>query len=191
MSADPKQRLFVGVELPGEARAAIEELCRPIRGIGGVRWAPTENLHLTLAFLGWVQPDGIDAIEERLAGAAAETAPLSTRLTGLGRFPERGKARVLWVGLEDAAGSLAELAGRVLGSLGDLFEPEGRAFRAHVTVARARPPIAVHVPDAVPSPAIEVPIVAITLFRSHLGRAHPRYEVLRRWRLGAQPFAIP
>jgi len=192
MSAEPKQRLFVGIELPDAARATIEDLGRPLRAIDGLRWVPTENHHLTLAFLGWVEADARSAIEDRLAAAAADATPFMTLVGGLGRFPERGKARVVWVGLDDPTGSLAGLAALVGDALGDLFEPETRPFRPHVTIARARRPVAVRIPDeAAPLPRTEVPVTAITLFRSHLGREHARYEMLRRWGLGAQPAAIP
>jgi 2'-5' RNA ligase len=192
MNAEPKQRLFVGIELPDAARAMIEDLGRPLRGIDGLRWVPPENLHLTLAFLGWVDADARDGIDERLAAAAVDAAPFTAVVGSLGRFPDRGKARVVWVGLEDPSGALAQLARLVGDALEDLFEPETRPFRPHVTIARARRPVAIRMPDeAAPPTRTEVPVTALTLFRSHLGREHPRYEVLRRWGLGAQPAAIP
>jgi RNA 2',3'-cyclic 3'-phosphodiesterase len=191
MNAEPKRRLFVAIELPEAVRTAIEDLVRPLRSLDGLRWVPLENLHLTLAFLGWVETETIGAIEERLARAAAGAQSFEARLAGAGRFPERGKARVLWVGFDDAAGSLTELAGDVQGVLEDLFELEDRPFRPHVTVARARRPVAVTLPPAVPARPQAFAVTAMTLFRSHLGGDHARYEALQRWRLGAQPSAIP
>jgi 2'-5' RNA ligase len=72
-----------------------------------------------------------------------------------------------------------------------LFEPDARPFRAHVTVARARRPIGVRLPEPVATPDVALTVTAITLFRSHLGGEHARYEVVRRLALGAQPSAIP
>jgi 2'-5' RNA ligase len=191
MSDQPKQRLFVGIELPEAVRAAIDERARPLHALEGFRWVPTENLHLTLAFLGWRETGAEEAVGERLAGAAADASAFTLRVGGPGRFPQRGKARVLWVGLDDAAGALADLAERVRASLADLFEPDGPEFRAHVTVARARRPVSARLPEPVPSADVVLAVTAITLFRSHLGGEHARYEVLRRWALGARPSAIP
>jgi 2'-5' RNA ligase len=97
---------------------------------------------------------------------------------------------VLWVGFEDPTGSLAELSAVVGRSLEGLFQPDDRPFRPHVTVARARRPIAVRLPvtDVTPRP---FPVDQITLFRSFLGGEHARYEALARWPLGAQPSHIP
>lgn len=191
MNAEPKRRLFVAVELPGAIRAAIDTMIDPLRSLEGFRWTPIENLHITLAFLGWVEAPTVDAFGERLADTAADVEPFEARLAGAGRFPERGKARVLWVGFEDPTESLAALADTVRASLHDLFDPEDRPFRPHVTVARARRPVSVRLPTVPDAPAPAFPVDAITLFRSYLGGEHARYEALERWPLGAQPSRIP
>jgi 2'-5' RNA ligase len=189
MNAAPKRRLFVGIELDDRIRNEIEDLVRPWRSLDGFRWVPAENLHLTLAFLGWVEVSTVDAIVDRLPTAAARPHAFSTRLSGAGRFPERGKARVLWVGLDDAGGALTALAETVQGSLQDSFQREDRPYRPHITVARARRPVAV--------PGLETgggsssfDVDEIALFESHLGRQHARYEVLARSQLGARPPSI-
>jgi 2'-5' RNA ligase len=150
---------------------------------------PVENHPVTGAFLGWVGVDAIAGIEERLAEAAARAEPFRARVVDIGRFPDRGKARVLWVGLEDPQVSLAQLAEAVRASLGGEAAHDDRPFRPHITIARARRPVAV---PAMGSPLDEtLDVTAVTLFRSHLGGEHARYEALRRWPLGAEPVAIP
>ena len=190
MTREPNRRLFVAVELPEPIRDAIEDMVEPLRSLDGFRWTPVGNQHLTLAFLGWVEPEMVDPILERLPGAATALEPFGARVAGVGRFPERGKARVLWVGFEDPTGSLAELSAAVVRSLEGLFQPDERPFRPHVTVARARRPVAVRLPatEVAPRP---FPVEQITLFRSFLGGEHARYEALARWPLGAQRSRIP
>ena len=191
MSSEPKLRLFVAVELPAEIKEAIAERVEPFRALEGFRWTPVDNLHLTVAFLGWVQPERVEEITARLAGAAADLVPFEARLGGAGGFPERGKARVLWVGFEDDGGELAALATGVRTALGELFPPDDRPFRPHVTVARARrrPQRVTAKAESHSGPAFRVD--AITLFRSRLGGEHARYEALERWPLGAGPARIP
>ncbi len=190
MTDEPKLRLFVAVELPEPIGDAIEAIVEPLRSLDGFRWTPVGNLHLTLAFLGWAEPDTVEPIRERLPAAASAVEPFEAFLAGAGRFPERGKARVLWVGFEDPTGSLAELSTAVGRSLEGLFQPDDRPFRPHVTVARARRPVAVRLPATVVAPRA-FPVEQITLFRSFLGGEHARYEALARWPLGAQPSRIP
>ncbi len=193
MSVPERPRLFVAVELPPDVRAAIDEVSKPWRAkLDGFTWSLPENLHLTLAFLGQVDPDQLDEIRTRLATTAAAIAPFSTRLTHLGRFPLKARARVLWVGLDDADARLTGLAAAVGESLDGLVEREDRVFSAHVTIARAHR--SAGVPDeviAVELLPVRVAVGEIALFRSHLGGGPPRYEVLARWALGAGAAEVP
>jgi RNA 2',3'-cyclic 3'-phosphodiesterase len=185
VSDRPKVRLFAGVELAADTRTAIEVATAPLRmTIPGFRWVPAENLHLTLVFIGWVEADDIEPIRRSLDAAVAPAAPFVARLGATGRFPERGKARVLWVGFTTAVEELTDLAGRARAGVADRVT-DARAFRPHVTVARAKQPVRVRADAmAVPSLDNEVSVEGVTMFRSHLGSPHPRYEAIAR--LGLQ-----
>ena len=178
-------RLFVAFDVPAAAAEAVERAIAPWRGrLPGARWIPRENWHVTLKFLGQTRPGLEPWIRERIAEAAAAGAPAPSRTTSLGRFPSRGRARVLWAGLEDAGGSLARLAGALDATLEPEFAPETRPYTPHLTLARAEPPL--EVPPAFAETVLEpvpVRIEAVTLFRSHPGRPVPRYEPLATWPL--------
>jgi 2'-5' RNA ligase len=185
VSDRPKVRLFAGVELPADARTTIEVATAPLRmTIPGFRWVPAENLHLTLVFLGWMEAVDVEPIRASLEAAVAPAAPVVARLGATGRFPERGKVRVLWVGFTTAVDALTDLADRARAGVADRVT-DARPFRPHVTVARARQPVRVGATAmAVPSLDNEVGVDGVTLFRSHLGSPHPRYEAIAR--LGLQ-----
>ncbi len=128
-------RLFVGLNLPETLKRAIGELQA---GLRDARWLEGDGLHLTLAFIGEVDPSAQRRIEEALAGVDAP--PLAVELHGIGYFPHRGPPRVLWTGASPAAGlgSLAAAVRRALARAG--FPPERRKFAPHVTIARFRRP---------------------------------------------------
>ena len=179
-------RLFVAVETPEEGKRAVA------RALGGwrdrfpkARWVPEENWHVTVKFVGWTYPRLLDWVRERVSTAAAGSAPFETRLTELGAFPSPRRARVLWAGLDDRAGAMAELALAMDASMAKEFKPEVRAFRPHLTVARSDPPLVM--PDGFAGTAIE-PVAFrvdhVTMFRSHLQRPAPRYEPLATFPLG-------
>ncbi len=177
MSERPKVRLFAAVELPSDIRTAIEVATAPLRtAIPGFRWVPQENLHLTLVFVGWVRDDEVEPVRAALETAVAPAAPFTARLGGAGRFPERGKARVLWVGFTAGAEALADVAERARTGVADRVT-DARPFRPHITVARAKPParVAARALDIAPVDR-DVTVEAVTLFRSHLRSPHPRYE---------------
>jgi RNA 2',3'-cyclic 3'-phosphodiesterase len=93
---------------------------------------------------------------------------------------------VLCAEVEDGAGALGALQGRLAAALADagLHEPERRRYRPHATVARLRsgeraPRVAPEGPDPVRFAG-----EAVTLYRSHLGRGGARYEALERVPVG-------
>ena len=174
-----KLRLFVALDLPDAARAALATFRAAAADPVVWRPVPDEALHLTLAFLGHRPPEDADRVAEILS-AAPDAAP---RLT-LGRslaLPRR-RPRVLTAAIVDHDGTLAELqawVSRELAAAG-LYEPEARAFRPHATVARLRPDARAG-REPVPPPApVTFYGAALTLYESRLRRGGARYEPLAR-----------
>ena len=179
-------RLFVAASVPAGLAASIEAAIDPWKAaVPGARWTPPERRHLTLRFLGSTGSGRIPWIEDRLAEAAARRPPFEVVVRGLGAFPSPRRARVLWVGLDDAEGRLADLAGAVQEAIASEFPPDRRPFSPHLTVARCDPPAALPMREVASD--IEIGSLAVgemSLVRSHLG-ARPRYETLARFPLGA------
>lgn len=126
-------RTFVALSVPAEPRAALAaEILRLRRTWPGAgRWSRTENLHLTLAFIGELERE--EAV--RAANAVAEISAVSFdwRFSGLGRF---GGLGFLWAGFADPA-PVAALSQAVRMRLEDLGLPyDPKPFRPHVTLAR-------------------------------------------------------
>ena len=180
-------RLFVAVDLPAEALDAIVAAIEPWRRrIEGARWGDPAGWHITLKFLGATQPERVVEVADRIAVAAAEVAPFSTRLDGLGTFPLSGPARVLWAGLDDRPGRLAGLAHAIDAALVPRYELERRPLHPHVTVARLDPPR--RVAEAFTETAVEpvtIGVDQVCLYRSHLGGGTPRYEMIATAPLGS------
>lgn len=130
-------RLFVGLELPWEARRRLAMLGGAgIRGggIAGARWVPMENYHLTLRFIGEVPAYRAEEIDEALAALRAKR--LSMELAGVGTFAKGGRDTTLWVGVTRNP-ALEHLAGKVETALQRAgLAPERRRFAPHVTLAR-------------------------------------------------------
>jgi RNA 2',3'-cyclic 3'-phosphodiesterase len=180
-------RLFVAFEVPADARAAALAAVAPIReGSPQARWVPEENLHVTLKFLGEVDPR-LDAwVPERIAEAAVRVRPFEVALAGIGAFRSAKRARVVWAGLRDLPpGAMADAAAAVDAALATEFSAETRPFAAHLTLARSDPPLTLTVEDL--DVELETPAWTVeyaVLFRSHLRRPAPRYEPLRRFPFG-------
>jgi RNA 2',3'-cyclic 3'-phosphodiesterase len=128
-------RLFIAVDLPAPVKDQLSALCV---GVPGAKWVGRSQLHLTLRFIGEVDTSRRDAIKTALA--AIKSAPFTMTLQGTGRFPPRGAARVLWVGVRvpPPLTHLYDQVERTLVSLG--LPPEDRGFSPHITVARLKTP---------------------------------------------------
>ena len=164
----------------------------------GIRWIPEENLHLTVWFLGEVSDQRAAAVLETLRAPLA-TAAFALHLAGFGAFPPSGPPRVLWMGVREGVEALSaahdELGAR-LAPWG--FPPEGRAYSAHLTLARVKDPSTrfarsgqVGAPRAsaavirealkqTPADAGRCLVESLTVFRSRTAPAGAVYEPLLR-----------
>jgi 2'-5' RNA ligase len=182
-------RLFAAVDVPQRAKEAVVAAVGPWRErlLGG-RWVRPENWHVTVKFLGRTWPRLVHWVGDQLADAAATIRPFRLGLGGLGAFPSPGRARVLWVGLEDPERSLHALATAVEQRLATEFPPEKRPFSAHLTVARFDPPVPLRgEADALAATRVVTApfrVGHLTLYRSHLSPRGARYEPLERFPLG-------
>jgi 2'-5' RNA ligase len=188
-------RLFLGVPLAPSVAAQLEDRLRALRDAGGARWVVPANVHLTLLFLGPVEPERVPAVLEQARAAAAFVAPLTVRPGAIGSFGAGRRGRVLWLGLTGETGGLEDLARDLAARLvvheaADEGEPgpgdPGREVRLHLTLAREASPEVVSQARRVLDPVSwpDWHIDAFELYRSHLGSGPPRYESLARLRLG-------
>jgi 2'-5' RNA ligase len=174
-----KLRLFVALDLPEAARAALAGFRAAAADAAIWRPVPDDALHLTLAFLGHRPPEDAERVAEVLRGAP-DTAPRLTLGRSLALPPRR--PRVLTAAIVDHDGTLAELqawVSRELAARG-LYEPEARPFRPHATVARLRPDAKAGREPVPPPTPVTFYGEALTLYESHLRRGGARYEALAR-----------
>lgn len=166
-------RLFFALLPPPAVREALTDVAasvpRPARRVH------PQDLHLTLAFLGAVDP--APALLEAGTAAAAAGAPCVLQLDHFGCWRRAGIAWAAPVRPPEALASLHAGLAAALARRG--YPGESRAFRPHVTLARrARraPP-----PAAVP----EWSVVELVLLASG-PPPPPRYRVQARWPLSGE-----
>lgn len=134
-------RVFIAIPISVEAKRALDAVIKRlvVQAPGGVRWAHPEGIHLTLKFLGGVEPTLVNPIAEAMGRAAAGSSPFRLQLSGLGMFPGERKPRVLWAGVAGDLEALGALQGRVEAEMSALsFHPERRPFSPHLTLGRMR-----------------------------------------------------
>lgn len=125
-------RLFTGIELPPDAKAALARLKSPLPG---AKWVEPESLHMTLRFAGDI--DNRTAGELADALAQIDTPVFELKLAGLGAFGGNDP-HTLYAGVapNPALEALARANERAARAAG--LAAESRSFKPHVTLARLR-----------------------------------------------------
>jgi len=195
-------RMFVAMIPPESVLEDLEQYVAPRResdALPGLRWTLPEQWHLTLAFSADVPDRAYDDLVDRLHRAARKRRPTDARIAGGGAFPQVGKAKVLYAGIETTLDASPEVGAEELrrmatGARAAVAKAgagvDGQRFRPHLTLARlGRPAEAtrlVRVLEAYRGPAWTAEEIA--LVASHLGegpRNRPRHEVVETFTLGA------
>ena len=130
----------MAVLLPAAIRAELTRATAALRALEGVRPVRQEQLHLTLRFIGEVDR-GLEApLAQAISAATAGLPCFPIRLRAAGVFPSHRRARVVWVGVEEAAPLSALQRSVEEAVVGVGAAPDPRLFRPHVTVGRIRRP---------------------------------------------------
>jgi len=188
--------MFVAVVPPVDAVEHLDGFLDVRRDAAAFRWASVEQLHVTLAFLAEVPDRALDDLVERLARAAARRTAFATAIAGGGAFPNVGRARVIWAGLDLTESGRSELSRMATGARAAANRAgvpvDGQRFRPHVTLARLGHPEEVtswvRLLDAYRGPTWTVD--RLTLVASYLGqgpRGRPRYEPVEELPLSGSP----
>lgn len=165
------RRLFLALWPGEEERQAMAGLAQKIPG---GRRVPTENLHLTLAFLGATTDQRVACYEDALRDIEVPSLTLVLDRLGYWRKP-----RILWLGASQTPPALEDLTtelNRRLATCG--FTPEKRPFRAHLTLARKHPGPA---PVKILVEPVHWSVDRIVLCESVTAKEGARYRLLRRW----------
>jgi 2'-5' RNA ligase len=133
-------RCFVAIEIPEAVQEQLLQVQNALRKhIQRASWVKPGNIHLTLKFLGDVNPDDIGGVGEAIKSVAARHRPFSLVFGGVGAFPSLSRPRAVWVGVKSGRDNAAALARDIEQALSPLgFSPENKAFNAHLTLARLK-----------------------------------------------------
>lgn len=119
-------RCFVSIDIPNNIKKKIAEIQKQLPDFEG-KITETENLHLTLKFLGWINDDIVLKVEKLLE--KIKFKQFEIKIDSIGIFSDR----IIWLNAKNCD----ELEKIVDENLKDLFEKENR-FMGHLTIARIK-----------------------------------------------------
>jgi 2'-5' RNA ligase len=183
-------RTFIAIDLGSEIKERLSLLIENLNKLSqNVRWVNHEGMHLTLKFLGEIDPERVRPVENVLKDITEQYHPFPLRLKGTGWFPPGKKnPRVFWVGIETET-SLLSLQSQLENSLEKLgFPKEERDFHPHLTLGRVKMPSGLHqilseLEKQKETHYGEMTVCKVTFYQSMLKPSGAEYKVLSEFEL--------
>lgn len=136
-----KLRVFFAISIPFEVKRNLiqiqDALKTELKQIP-IKWVESENIHLTLKFLGDTENKTIPQIISLLEQNINPIQAFDLSLTSLGAYPTLAKARILWVGCNypNQLPMLVRCIEDV--SYQFRFKRETQPYSAHITLGRIK-----------------------------------------------------
>ncbi|MEN6444777.1 MAG: RNA 2',3'-cyclic phosphodiesterase [Candidatus Cloacimonas sp.] len=181
-------RTFIALELPNQLKKELENIITHYARVTsvGVNWVKPENLHLTLLFIGDVQPAQLAEIEEALTKQLIDFPAFNFTPEGLEFFPAINP-HLLWLKLSSPNNDIFKLnrhIGRELSAQGILSD--NKAIKLHITLARLKINLAPELEREIMSQnIIRTPLLfdTVCLYKSQLMPEGPKYTILNKHNL--------
>lgn len=133
------KRVFFAIRLSNTVATSLTESLTPLKKDLRGRWTHPEDLHITLKFLGNIDPSYIDGLLERSMTWMTTQQAFELSLGHLNFFPRRHGSHVLWLGIQNGSSHLHQLSATLDTLTHELgFALETRPYTAHITLARIR-----------------------------------------------------
>lgn len=132
-------RCFIAIDIPKEIKEDIGEVINLLsKHDADIKWVKSENLHITLKFLGKTPDNLIPKIKEKISYVISSYKPFNIKIYGTGVFPTIKRPRVIWIGAQnsDVLINLKKDIEKSMSLLG--YKKEDKEFNPHLTIGRIR-----------------------------------------------------
>lgn len=183
-----KIRTFIALNLPEEALEYLEALtlelekkCYPLR------YYTRNHFHLTLKFLGELEPEHLDTIESLVKTSVTTKSSITLKFATLGgSYPPR-PGSALWIETTGDLDTLEKLKNQIDKNFKKFgFKPDSR-FTSHITIGRFKKVSSGEIKNSLQNlkdlkiGSLEFMVKSLGLFKSTLTPKGPIYEKLRKF----------
>lgn len=150
-----------------------------------IKWVKKENLHLTLVYIGTIQPTEIEKIKPILSRIAQKNQPFNMTIKGIGLFKKKRKNTILWLKVSPIKEFKALQKGLLdmVKSELQILQDEHETFTPHITIGRCSKYISL--PEQLPYLINETQIIrGIQLFESRSTTNGIEYKIVDQFKLG-------
>ena len=137
-----KIRSFLAFELPLEIKRVVARVSDELRqSTLDAKWVKSDNIHLTVVFMGNIETDDIPAVGEEAKKVCLNHGAFDISLNGMGCFPNTRRPRVIWLGLDGDLERMSCFRDALQERLIPFgIKEEKRRFKPHLTLGRFRRP---------------------------------------------------
>ena len=182
-----KQRVFIAINLPKTAKQALAAFIDQAKNLNpapALRYVKPDGLHLTLHFLGDLEPSQIEAVSALLEKAVADSPPAGLELTNIGGFPNLEQPRVVVVNARQTNGrSLTDIQRTISDGLEQIgIVTDKRPWTPHLTLARVNGRTRFST-AGLDVPKLAIPVNSIELMESRLTPHGAEYSIIKSYDL--------
>lgn len=194
-----KHRIFIAINLPQDIQKELANYHEKWPDLP-VKWTRNQNLHVTLAFLGYVEDEEIPEICNKVGEIARRHKPFSISLKKIYYGPpEKIPPRMVWVSgkcdelvKEEKTDRLSLFQKEIEGAFFSVpsFKGQGkRCFVAHITLGRVktwewRKIEPEERPEVDQEIDLSFEVSSVEVMESNLKRGGPQYAALESYPLG-------
>lgn len=181
-------RLFIAIEIEKRIKERILELLKHLKKTEtDIRWVAPENLHVTVKFIGDLDPIILPSVAKSLENVASRFNPFRIQIENVAVFPKIKNPRILFIGLRDKEDSLVNIFEELeveLEAFG--IKRESRKYVGHITIGRVKSQKNIHkLIEALNSDSAcflgQEKVNHISLIQSELTPKGPIYTTLKRF----------
>ena len=168
----------------------VERLKKNLQHEKYINYVKTNQIHMTLKFLGSTPVDDIPAIIETCQKVAKRHQPFTMNFDRTGLFGSNNVPRVLWLGMNDQPQALFDLEADLLDAFDDLgYLRDRQNFVPHLTVCRIKSLVDkqffLKIYNTIePKTYLHADVKELMYFQSILQPTGPIYKVIKSLPLG-------
>lgn len=136
------ERIFLSIRIPDELKRELAKIQRFLAdNSDNLNFVNSDQLHITLAFLGWISAETKKRARRAAILVAESMAEFSVYPTTLSAFPRINRPSVIWIGLGGEPEKLNLLTKKLIDTLilyGVKIITSGDIYSPHITLARIK-----------------------------------------------------
>lgn len=182
-------RAFLALELPEELKYELAQIMKRLQAdkIYGAKWVESQQLHVTVQFIGEVTDEQINLILEYINSKIVDLSSFKIENLKLEFIPQSEQARLMWIGCLMGQNNLHKFIKEFQVFLHDKnIMVDTKPFRFHITLSRFKemlPEVFIDRAIRMQLPSNSWKIRRMSLYESKLYPSGPQYRNIKSFQL--------